>query len=127
VQQVHFVMGRDFWFRFPRSEPASIIARAMEIDPEKFKTILARMIADMKALETELLTYRVLVASLNSAHVVSYDLFEALEKTKTPSLIAEIDHKYEPWERLPQLVDQAALDQEVARLLESWRPKGPPN
>jgi len=100
----------------------------MEIDIEKFKRLLGYVFQSFKALETELLAYRVVFhAMTRSSPNLRVD--EMFERARSSAQIQEVmNRKYdEPMERFQKIVDQAASDQELLKWFQDWKPQGPTN
>ena len=97
----------------------------MEIDGEKFKNLVRYLMNNLKALETELLAHRAVLL----ANGLLEPLAGQLKELRKAGEVREVmDKKYAPFfDALDKQVGQAAQDQAILKLLETWKPTGEPN
>jgi hypothetical protein len=94
------------------------------VDKEKYKRLIQQFFESFKALEKELTAHQMVILSLKTQFS---DLDESLEVARnSPLLERQMYEKYDVvLEKLLKLIDEAAADQDLFRLFQEWKPKGP--
>lgn len=101
----------------------------MEIDPEKLKAAMRYTIQNLKALDSELLAYRIVLQAVRAYLGPDLNLDEALELTRNSESLRQLmDQKYDATtEKFFSRIDQESLSQDLYEWLEKWKPEGPQN
>ena len=102
----------------------------MEIDPEKLKAAMRYTIQNLKALDSELMAYRIVLRAVRAYLDPDLNLDEALELTRNSESLRQLmDQKYDATTEkfLSRTIDQESLSQDLYEWLEKWKPEGPPN
>jgi hypothetical protein len=102
----------------------------MEIDIEKLKAFAAITINNFKALESQLLAYRMVFLSLKQLDPFEYEkLSRAFEIfLNSPNLQKQMQEKYdEPLEALLKKFSEALQDQDLLQWFLDLKLKGPKN
>jgi hypothetical protein len=98
----------------------------VEAKPEKLKQVLSLIFSHLKALETEVLAFRAVFATVKRLGVVS-DLDERLHAA-TLTAEQKMSAKYDaPLENALKRIDESAFDELLVKLLEKWKPTDPVN
>jgi hypothetical protein len=105
----------------------------MEINRDKLIKIIEAMLDTAHVFECELVLYQVIVRMLCREHGVGPERMQEIVDKIRASIESEIKTKYGVSHRdllakVPKLVDLLNSNQdEFARILKEWTPKGPPN
>ena len=99
----------------------------MEIDSEKYKKLIAHIMAQFKMLETELLAHKAVCFALGQTLIS--DMEESLEAARnSPAVHQVINKKYDkPLETLLQRIDEQDQGEALLQWFQGWKPEGPAN
>jgi hypothetical protein len=103
---------------------------AMDIDVEKLKAFAEVTIRNFKALESQLIAYRMVFLSLKKLEPFEYEkLNRAFDIfINSQNLQAQMHEKYdEPLEALLKKFSEARPDQDPLQWFRDWKPEGPRN
>jgi hypothetical protein len=107
----------------------------MEIEPEKFRLILRRMLEQMKTLETEILCLKALYAGSQgwTTNELIAENFKGVEAAlelvrNNENIKANIDQKFSPaFEFIDKAVDAKKMEDAMNEFLKNWKPTGQAN
>ena len=103
----------------------------MEIDAEKFKSVITSVLNNLRELETELMSYATFIHLMIVTGLIPPKIpwKESVEAGKrNPVIVKLMADKYDPMlDQLLKLVDSADLQTRIVELLKQWTPSGPVN